>query len=69
MIIVTLEDARATVSGAKQQFCKKGIRAFFKKYNLDYHKFCKEGIDAEELIATNDSMAMQVVEVARGRQQ
>lgn len=69
MIIVTLQDARSIIPGSKQQFCKKGIRLFCKKYNLDYHKFCKEGINAEELIATNDSMAMQVVEVARGRQQ
>lgn len=69
MIIVTLADARAIVPGAKQQFCSKGIRLFFKKYGLDYQEFCRSGINAEVLIATGDSMALQAVEVARGRKQ
>lgn len=67
MLIVTLEDARS-ITNSKQQFCTKGIRAFFNKYDLDYQDFRRNGIDAEKLIATGDSMAMQVVEVARGRQ-
>jgi len=49
------------------KYCSKGIRLFFKKYNLDYKSFLKDGIDAELLIATGDSMAIEVVENARGR--
>lgn len=45
--------------------CSGGARTFFEKHNLDWTKFLREGIDAEELIKTNDAMALKVVEVAR----
>lgn len=59
--LVTLQDARSVY------FCTKGVRLFFKKYNLDYMEFLNNGIDAQELINTGDSMALQVVEAANGR--
>lgn len=64
MIIVKLEHMR------RLRYCSKGIRAFFVKYSLDYQKFLKEGIDAEELLSAsnNDAMAKAVVEVANGQQ-
>lgn len=68
MIIVTMADAKACIPGGKGIYCSRGIRSFFEKYNLDYSDFVKNGIDAEKLIATNDSMALAAVEVARGRQ-
>ena len=49
------------------RMCSKGARAFFLRHNLDWEKFRKEGLQSEVLEATGDAMALQVVEVARGR--
>ena len=60
-MIIRLADCR------KVLYCSKGIRMFFAKYNLDYSDFLRNGIEAEELLALNDSMANKVVEAKRGR--
>ena len=65
-MIVTMDDVTANVSG-KGAFCRKGIRLFCEKYDLDYNDFRHNGIDAQILIDLNDSMGLQAVEVARGR--
>lgn len=64
-----MADARASVPGNKATYCSRGVRLFFQKYNLNFSDFLRNGIDEELLIATNDSMALKVVEVARGRRQ
>lgn len=48
------------------RYCSRGVRDFFARHELDYNKFLVEGIDAEELLATGDAMALAVVEEARG---
>lgn len=50
----------------KCKYCSKGVRAFFKKHNLDFSSFLENGIDEEKLLATKDAMAEKVVEVANG---
>ncbi len=45
--------------------CSRGARAFFERHGLDWTKFLKDGLDAEIIEATEDAMALQVVEVAR----
>lgn len=62
-LIVRMNDVRAA------RMCSGGARAFFERHGLDWSKFLKEGIPAEQLVATGDAMALQVVEVARGRKQ
>lgn len=47
------------------KMCAKGTRDFFAANNLDWQDFLKNGIDAEKLTATNDAMALQVIEVAK----
>lgn len=54
---------------AALRYCAWGVRAFFRRHELDYRAFLRDGIAAAELAATNDAMALAVVEVARGRQQ
>lgn len=49
------------------RMCSRGTRDFFKRHNLDWDEFLREGIDEEKLLATGDEMARQVVEVANGR--
>lgn len=61
-VIVTMKDIRAC------RMCSGGTRAFFTKHGMDWNLFLKEGLPEEQFIATGDAMAMQVVEVARGRQ-
>lgn len=51
------------------RMCSSGAREFFQRHGLDWAAFLKEGIPSKELAATRDAMALQVVEVARGRQQ
>lgn len=60
-VIVTLKDVRAA------KMCAKGAREFFKRHNLDWSAFVKDGIDSEILEMTGDAMALKVVEVARAR--
>lgn len=58
---ITLKDCREVF------YCSKGIRFFFAKYKLDYKAFLEGGIDANELLSINDSMANKVVEYKRGK--
>lgn len=62
-LIITMRDIRAA------KMCSRGTRAFFQRHGLDWSAFLKNGIPAEKLAATGDPMALQVVEVARGRKQ
>lgn len=50
----------------KVGYCAKGARFFFKKYNLDWQDFIKNGIDEELLIATNNALALHIVAYAKG---
>ena len=47
------------------KMCSHGAREFFKRHNLDWQDFLKNGISAEKLIQLNDAMANQVVKVAQ----
>lgn len=47
------------------RYCAKGVRLFFKRYDLDYAKFITVGIPADELEKTGDAMALEAVKVAR----
>lgn len=60
-MIVTMRDIRSA------KMCSRGTRAFFERHGLDYSDFLKNGIQAGKLAATGDAMALQVIEVARGR--
>ncbi|HRP76270.1 MAG TPA: hypothetical protein PLN31_19490 [Azoarcus taiwanensis] len=51
------------------RMCSRGARAFFLRHGLDWDRFLREGLPAEQIEATRDAMALKVVEVARGRQQ
>ena len=62
-MIVTLMDGRNC------GYCITGMRLFFRKYNLDFRDFMKNGIEASVLLELNDSMANKVVEAAHGRKQ
>ncbi len=66
-MLVTLQDATSAMHSTKPKYCRKGIRLFFAKYDLDYNDFRMNGIEEELLLETNDSMAIKVVEVAHGR--
>lgn len=60
-MIVTINDARAL------RYCSRGLRKFFIRHNLDFASFCKNGIDSEILMRTNDSMAIKLVEYVNGK--
>lgn len=62
-VLVRMEHVRAV------RMCSRGTRAFFERHGLDWQTFLKDGLPAEMLEATGDAMALQVVEVARGRKQ
>lgn len=60
-VIVMMNDVR------KACMCSRGARQFFIDNNLDWAKFLDEGLPASVILATNDAMAVRVVEVANGR--
>lgn len=49
----------------KAKMCSSGTRAFFKCHGLDWGDFLKNGIACEDLAATGDKMALDVVEIAK----
>lgn len=57
-MIIYMQDMR------NAKMCAKGVRAFFIKHGFDHQDFLKNGIDAQLLLATSDTMAVQVVEIA-----
>lgn len=61
MTIVTTKDMR------KAGYCVNGSKVFFDRYGLNWRKFIKEGLPAEQFENTKDAMALKVVEIARGR--
>ncbi|HGN1707909.1 TPA: hypothetical protein ACKRTE_003832 [Providencia rettgeri] len=49
--------------------CAYGMRAFFKRYNLDFDAFIRDKfIDSEALHGTGDALAIYIVELAEERQ-
>lgn len=58
-VIVTIRHAKAC------KMCTSGARVFFKRHNLDWGAFVKNGISAKRLIATDDAMALKVVKEAQ----
>jgi len=62
-VIVTIDDVRAV------GLCVNGSRTWFERHGLDFRAFLRKGRDAETLRATNDAMALRVVDHARTRQE
>lgn len=62
-LIITIRHVRAA------GMCPPGARPWFKRHNLDFKRFMKEGMPAEELLATGCALAARVVEVAKNGQQ
>ncbi len=62
MTIVTTKHTRAL------QYCNKGVRAFCQQHNIDYQNFIKNGIDADDLLKTNDVMAIKLIEHAKSKE-
>lgn len=48
-------------------YCNRGAREWFARHGLSWSEFVREGIDAEQLRATNDAMADRVI--ARAEQE
>lgn len=46
-------------------YCRSGTRKFFKKHNMDWIKFLKEGLPEEAFLQTGDSMAAELVRIAK----
>lgn len=59
--LILIQDLR------QAQMCSNGSRKWFLKNNLDWSDFLVNGVHEDKFIASGDAMAMQVVEVARGR--
>lgn len=58
---ITITDVR------KSGYCVKGIRTWFRTHGLDFKAFLSDGIDADELIAKGDGLAVKVVNEKRAR--
>ena len=49
----------------RRGFCRSGARAWFARHSLDWQAFVRHGIDATELEATGDGLALALVRWAR----
>lgn len=73
-MIVTLAHLRTVPDfGAKPGYCAGKSRAWFAAHGLDWNAFRHSGIEAEQLLATGDALAIalvrhaQNVEATRGK--
>lgn len=57
-VIVTMRHVRAA------KMCARGARGWFARHGLDYGRFLREGLPADQLLATGCALAKRVVEVA-----
>lgn len=57
-LIVTHADMRSL------GYCNRGAQEWFARHGLDWSRFIDEGLPADVLLATGDSMAQDVVQVA-----
>jgi hypothetical protein len=48
-------------------YCNRGARDWFARHRLDWSRFIDQGLPADLLLATGDSMAQDVVAVASQR--
>lgn len=61
MIIVMPEDAYAL------GYCRKGMRAFAARHDLDYRKFLEEGAPVSMFESFDDEMVKAIVRQAKDR--
>ncbi|PBJ83699.1 hypothetical protein CMZ84_04205 [Lysobacteraceae bacterium NML93-0399] len=56
-----------TVPGfsARAGFCRAGARTWFRRHDLDWTDFVRNGISADALIRTGDALALALVDWAR----
>lgn len=59
---VTIEDIR--LAG----HCVRGAGAWFKRHNLDFKEFIRNGLPAKTLIESGDSLAQRVVDRKKERE-
>lgn len=60
---ITLDDCRAVPSfGKKSGYCARGMRLWAEQNKLDFKDFLKNGIEIEKLRATNDPLALNIIE-------
>lgn len=61
-----MTEARVTMAHIRAcRLCAGGTRQFFARYGLDWSSFLREGISADKLAATGDSLTDGVVALAR----
>lgn len=46
-------------------YCSLGIRQFCKTYGIDFLKFVREGISAEQLKEIGDPLGLRLIEIAQ----
>lgn len=56
---------RHTRRADKQVYCTRGVEIFCDMHGIDFRDFVRNGVDAQVLIDTGDTMALRVVEAAR----
>ena len=56
-MIVTHQDMKRHMS-----YCNAGAREFFRRHDLDWAEFVKNGVPDHVLVATGDAMAIRLVE-------
>lgn len=61
--MITIADVR------RSQHCVRGARLWFESHGFDFQDFLRHGMPAERLLATNDALAIQVVQQTMERRE
>lgn len=65
-LIITIEHMRGVPGfGVRPGLCARGGRLWAERQGLDWAAFVRDGIPAEQLLATGDPFALATVEHAR----
>jgi hypothetical protein len=58
-------DLRITITDVSRLYCARGAKAWAEGQGIDFKRFLREGIAADDLVATGDAMALRIVELKR----
>jgi hypothetical protein len=65
LIVTTKHVFSVPLHGVRPGHCRAGAKAWFAAHGIDWRGFVRDGIAAQQLLATGDAFALEVVEWAR----
>lgn len=63
--MVTVNDLHKLRGASHAPYCVPGLQSWFSSHGLDFQVFIREGMKASEVLALNDALGNELVELVR----